>query len=248
MTAVGINELLVSNLSVLATGVARDYADTTAFTTAGYNLTWVDENGTSLSPQPTWSLVRSDTTGDHYFKSEVVLGAYSVIMTVPSTDYVSVRVWTGRGTSYGIDDVGSSIAASGGVSLSPLSIGDTADMFDGDSISVLMVVPEAALTALGAASLAACDLIEAFIKLDSVDSDSAPTVANAALTKTIVTDASNDRSVRVTLATFPVALKVIDGTRATACTVQLRLTEGTKMLIVSEVALTVKWSAPMEGA
>jgi hypothetical protein len=246
VTVVGINEILVSNLSVLATGIARDYADTAAFLLAGYNLTWYDEDGVAVSPQPTWSLVRSDTNGDHFFQAEVVLGAYAVKMTVPATDYASITLWSGRGTSYGIDDIGSAIAASGGISLSPTAVADTAEMFDGDSIRVLMFVPDEALTRIGAASLAACDDIEAFIKLDSVDSDQPPTVDDAALTKAIITDSSGDRSVLVTLDDFPEALKVVDGTRSTQCTVHLRLTEGAKIIIASEIALTVKWSAPEE--
>ena len=241
MTAVGINDILVTNLSVLATGVARDFADKTAFQAGGYDFTWYDEDGVALASQPTWDQTRSETNGDHFFYYEVPLGAFSIRLTVPATDYASVALWTGRGTSYGIDDLGGMIASTGSVTLTPTVTSADAEMFDGDSIDVSMSVTEAALTSIGAASLAACDTVRAYIKLDSTNSGAAPTVDYTSLTTAITSDTSGNRVVRVTANAFPAAIAIGDSAKSLSCKVMLELGEGSKLIIASVVNLTVKW-------
>lgn len=241
MSVVGINEIFASNLSVFATGAPRDFANKAAFTGAGYNLTWMDEDGVDLVSQPTWDMVRSDTNGDHYFQAEVVLGAYAIRMTVPGTDYASLTIWTGRGTTYGIDDIGGMIATTGAVAVTPTLTQSTASMFDGDSIDVSVSVSETALDSIGAASLAACDTKRAYIKLDSVDSDDAPTVGYADLTVTVTSDVEGTRTLRITKDAFPAVLGVPDATKSLACTLMVELGEGSKLIIAASVSLTILW-------
>lgn len=241
MTVVGINEILATNLSVLATGAALDYASKAAFQGAGFDLTWLDEDGVALVSQPTWDLVRSDTNGDHFFQAEVVLGAYAVRMTVPATAYSTVTIWTGRGTAYGVDDLGGMIASTGSVTLTPTVTSADAEMFDGDSVDVSMSVTEAALTSIGAASLTACDTVRAYIKLDSANSGAAPTVDYTSLTTAITSDSSGNRVVRVTANAFPAALAITGTEKSLSAKVMLELGEGSKLIIASVVNLTVKW-------
>lgn len=244
MVAVGSTDTLWTNLSVLATGVARDYADTAAFLAAGYALTWYDEDGVALASQPTYSLIRSETNGDHLFQYEVPLGAFAVRMTVPATDYASIALWNGRGYSYSIDDLGGMIASTGSVVLSETATSTEYVLYDGDSVLAEgIVIPEAALTAIGAASLAACDSRKAFIKLSTADSNDAPTVPDTDLTVSITTDASNNRVVAVTCDNFPNALGVPDDTTSVSAVLMVVLTEGTKQITAAVVQLTIRWTA-----
>ena len=243
MTAVGHNDTIWTNLSVLATGVPQDFADKAAMVSAGYALTGYDETGTALGVAVTWDMERSETNGDHLLSYAVPLGAFALRLTVPVADYASVALWNGIGYIYGPDDLGSLIATTGSITLTPTTTSDDAEMFDGDSISVVMRVTEAALTAAGAASLAACDTLRAYIKLDSVDSGAAPTVDYTDLTVTILTDSSGDRTVRVTKDAFPTALAITDAAKSLTCKVQLELGESTKLITAATVGLTIKWVA-----
>lgn len=243
MTAVGIPDILATNLTVLATGVARDFADKAALQAAGYDLTWYDEDGAALSSQPTWDLTRSETNGDHVFSYEIPLGAFLVRLTVPATDYASVALWTGRGTAYGLDDLGGMIAAAGSVAVTPETTTDTATMYDGDSIDISVSVTEGALTSIGAASLTACDTRRAYIKLNNAEAGAAPTVGYTELTVTITTDSSGNRVLRIVKDAFPAALAVPNGTKSLSATLMLELGEGSKVIIAASVDITILWSS-----
>ena len=103
-----------------------------------------------------------------------------------------------------------------------------------------LTVPEAALTALGAASLAAIDTLACGVKLVSKTSDD---TQDAALSTSIVTDTSGNRVVRAFLNAFPAAFAVPDTVRSVSAEIALRATEGSKTFIVATCALTVKWKA-----
>ena len=241
MTAVGHNDTLWTNLSVLATGVAQDFANKAAMTGAGYALTWYDELGVALVSQPTWDMVRSETNGDHQLNYAVPLGAFAIRLTVPVTDYASIALWNGIGYTYGLDDIGGAIATSGGVTVTPTMTTDTATVYDGDSLDVSVSVTEAALASIGAVSLAACDTRRATLKLDSANSGAAPTVPYTDLTVTITTDISGTRILRIVKDAFPTALAVPNGSTSVACTLQMELGEGTKVITAASVAITVLW-------
>ncbi len=241
MTAVGHNDTLWTNLSVLATGVAQDFANKAAMVSAGYALTWYDDLGVALASQPTWDMVRSETDGDHELSYAVPLGSYAIRMTVPATDYATFALWNGIGYAYGLDDIGGFIATSGSVAITPTTTFDSATIYDGDSFDVTVSITESALLTIGAASLAACDTKLATIKLDSAESGAAPTVPSTDLTVTILTDTSGDRTIRITKDVFPTAIAVMNNTRSTACTLQLSLGEGTKVITAASVAITVLW-------
>ncbi len=241
MTAVGHNDTLWTNLSVLATGVPQDFANKAAMTGAGYALNWYDDTGTALASQPVWDLERSETNGDHLLSYAVPLGVFAIRMTVPVTDYATIALWNGIGYSYGPDDIGAMIASSGGVTIAPTITSDTHTMYDGDSINVVVSVTDAALVAIGAASLAACDTKRANIKLDSANSGAVPTVPYGDLTVTILTDTPGNYTLRVSKDAFPVALAVQNDNKSVACTLQLELGEGAKLLTVASVAMTILW-------
>jgi hypothetical protein len=141
---------------------------------------------------------------------------------------------------YTLDSLGSIIATTGTIVVSDLSTETSLEIYDGDSIDVNLTVPEAALTALGAASLAAIDALACGVKLNSLNSDDPQ---SATLSTSIVTDTSGNRVVRAYLNAFPAALAVSDATQSTQATIALRATEGTKTFIVATCALTIKWKA-----
>ncbi len=122
-----------------------------------------------------------------------------------------------------------------------LTTTDTADIYDGNSIVIDMEVLEAALDAIGAASLADCTTIVAEVKLVTLDSDDAATVA---LDTSIISDVADTRTVRAGLDDFPsVELGVPDGVRSLAARCDLRLTKGSKILTAATVDVTVRWKA-----
>lgn len=226
-----------------STGLPVAYASKAAMQAAGWDLTWYDEDGVALSSQPTWTLpVAGETTGRHQIRYVMPSGVWTAKVTVPSALASAAPVeFSDEGTSYDIDSVGSLIASSSGVSLTPVLTSDTAEIFDGDSIVLDFSVTEAALSYVGAASLAAVDTILCQVKLDSLNSDDTASVTG--FTNSITSDTSGNRVVRCTLNAFPAALAVQDSTKSLAATAHLRLTEGSKTAIASEIKLTVKWKA-----
>lgn len=226
-----------------ATGAPLTYATYAAFLAAGWAITFYDEDGTALASQPVITLPAAGVSGRNQIRyimpsniwTAKVINSNPLLTSAPAE-------FSGEGTAYDIDSVGSAISTSSGVAISETAFSQTYEMYDGNSISVYCSIPEAALTAIGAASLAAVDTITAEIKINSVDSDNPATVGG--LTETITSDTANNRVVRVTLDAFPAALAVPDGGQQTlAATLQVKLAEGTKVLTANNTAMTIRWKA-----
>jgi hypothetical protein len=239
----GDTEIIVLYLEQ-ADGTALTYASKALFEAAGFAITWYDNAAVALSSQPTWTLPVAGSSGRHQFAAIVPDGAYTWKVTEPSTHISTPCEGTGEGMAYDDGSIGSILASSVSVTISPTQTSTTAEMFDGDSILIEgITIPAAALTAIGASSLANCDSRKAFIKLDSSDANDAPTVPDTDLTVTATTDSGGVYVVKVTKDAFPAAIGVIDDTKATSCTLHVRLTKGSKTIIAGEVKLTVKWPA-----
>jgi hypothetical protein len=222
-------------------GVAATYADKTAFLAAGYALTFRDIANAALSPQPTWTIPTTGVGKRHLISFTVPDGVFTCGVTLPSGKTCSPVEFSGEGTAYDVDSVGGLIVSSNGVTVTPTRTDSTASMFDGDSIDLSFSVTEAALTSIGATSLADCTTRAAEIKLDTLDSSAAASVAT--LVETITTDTSGTRIIRATLDTFPSALAVAASTKSTSATAHLRLTKSTKTIIAAEIKLTINWKA-----
>ncbi len=227
-----------------ASGALVSYATKAAMVAALWDLTWYDNTGVALASQPTWTLPVAGASGRHQIAFVMPEGVWTCKVSLPAAANVAAPAEFGdEGTAYDIDSVGSQIATSNGVSLTPITTGDAQTIYDGDSIITDFAISEAALAYIGAASLAAVtvgNMVPA-IKLDSVDSDQPQT---ALMTPTITSDVLNTRTVRGTLAAFPAALAVPDATKSVSATIQLRLTYSGKTCIATAVALTVLWKAP----
>jgi hypothetical protein len=245
---VGETDILVLYLEQ-ADGTALNYASKALFQAAGFDLTWKDATGTALDPQPDWDLVAS-ASKRHQFEFTKPAGPVAIEVTTPSTHISTPKEILDEGLNYDADDIGSMLASTGSVSISPTATTTSATMYDGDSIFISgIVIPEAALTAIGASSLANCDSRLAFIKRNSQDSNDAPDVAAAAgLTVTALTDDANNRTVKVECTAFPAVLGVPDDSDTLGCTLQVRLVKGSKEIVAAEVALTVHWVAPQGEA
>ncbi len=248
MPAVGETDILVLYLEDAA-GAALNYASKALFQAANFDLTWKDNTGTALSTQPTWDL-ESSSGKRHQFSYIVPADPWTIEVTVPSTHVSTPKEISGEGDSYSIDDIGSILASTGSVTISPTSTSTTATMFDGDSIYIAgIVIPAIALTAIGASSLADCSTRLAFIKRESQDSNDPPDVALAnGLTVTATADSGGNHVVKVECTAFPAILGVLDDTDALSAKVQVRLTKGSKEIVAAEVALTVRWVAPQGEA
>lgn len=226
-----------------ATGAPVSYATKAAMQAAGWDLIWYDEDETALSSQPTWTLQSAgESSGRHHIRYVMPSGPWTCPVVLPTVNHMSAPAeFSGEGMTYDTDSVGSLIATSNGVSLTPVTTADEAEIYDGDSIILDFAVTEAALTYIGASSLADITTLLAEIKLNTVDSDQPATVGS--MTESITSDTSGNRVVRAVLESFPAALAVPDASKSLACTAQLRATKTTKTAIVSEIALTVKWKA-----
>lgn len=240
----GDTDILVRYLEQ-ADGTALNYASKALFQAAGFDLTWKDNTGTALATQPDWDLVGSSGKR-HQFSYVIPDGVWTVETTVPSTHISSPKETKGEGQPYDARSIGSMIAAAGSVSISPTSTSTSATMYDGDSIYIAGVsIPEAALTAIGAISLADCTSRLAFIKRTSQDSNDEPDVdASDGLTATATSDSSGNRVVKIECTAFPVILGVPDDANTLAAVVQVRLVKGSKEIVAAAVALSVLWVAP----
>ena len=241
MSVVGSDQVLP--LFLVISGAAVNYANKTAFQAAGWDLTWQDPDGVDLATQPTWSLpIAGDaTTGRHLIKFTEPDGPYTILITQATNGQSTPLEATGEGDAYDIDTIGGTIATSNGTLISPTVISTTATMYHGDSIYLTFDVPDAALTQIGAASLADCDTRAAEIKLDAKNSGDDADVAT--LTETIITDTSGARVLRGTLPAFPVELAVADSQKAAQATAHLRLTKGSNTIIAAEIKVNINWKA-----
>ena len=218
------------------------YATKAAFNAAGWDITWRDANGVALASQPSWSLGAGDARGRHHVTFVLVDAPWSARVITPTALHISAPTeFRGEGFGYDADSLGGMIAASTGVTLVPTITTSTAEMFDGDSIDLTFSVPEAALTSIGAANLAAVTTLAAEIKLDSKDSSVAGDVTT--LTETITSDILGTRTVRAILNAFPSVLAVPTANKSVSCTAHLRMTLGAKTIISSAISVTVKWKA-----
>lgn len=226
-----------------AAGKEATFATKAALQAAGWDLTWYDNTAVALASQPTWTLPVAGVNGRHQPAFVMPSGLWTCKVTRPSLLHLSAPTeFSGEGSAYDLNSIGASIATSGGVALTPITVGDDTTIYDGDSIILDFAVSEAALAYIGAASLAAVTVggMVPGIKLDSLNSDDPQ---SALLTPTITSDISGTRTVRGTLAAFPAALLVQDATKSTAATAQLRLTYAGKTCIASSIALTIQWKA-----
>lgn len=224
-------------------GTFVTYASYAAFQAAGFSITFYGANGVALASQPTITMPFTGVLGRHQFNFIMPNDVWTA--KVVSSDVTLVGIpaeFDGEGTTYDIDSVGSSIATSSGVSISDTSLSGTATIYDGNSIRISCLVPESALTAIGASSLADSVTFTSEIKLNSADSSAAAAVTT--LTEAITSDVLNNRVVLCTLDTFPAALAVpAGGQQSLQATLQLRITKATKTITANSTQITVLWKA-----
>ena len=228
-----------------AAGAALVYANKAAFTGAGWDVVWYDTDGVALSSQPTWDLLTGTTASasDFYLIQYVVPSESFSYVIVP----VGTNVAAPAGGEFQIDtatngQIYGAILTSAGTLVSQTTINQDLTLYQGDSISVDMTIPEAALTAVGATSIATLDTYVAELKLVSTNATTAPIAVS--FTESIVTDTAGARVVRAELDTFPTALNV-DGPNgdSVSARLDLRITKGTKTRIASTVNITAVWAA-----
>jgi hypothetical protein len=245
---IGDTDILVRYLE-RADGFALNYTTKALFLAAGFDLTWKDSTGTALVAQPDWDLVASSGSR-HQFEYVIPEGIYTVETTVPLTHVSSPKETKGEGQFYDNSAIGSLIASAASVSISPTSNSSSATMYDGDSIYIAGIsIPEAALTAIGATSLADCASRLAFIKRSSQDSNDEPDVDAAdGLSVTATSDSSGNRVMKIECTAFPAVLGVLDDTTSLAAKVNVRLAKSSKEIVAAVVDLTVLWVAPQGEA
>lgn len=220
-----------------AAGALVTYASKALMTAALWDLTWYDNTGVALASQPTWTLPVAGSAGRHQIAFVMPSGVWTCKVTLPAAANVAAPAeFSDEGTAYDIDTVGSQIATSNGVALTPITVGDAMTIYDGDSLVVAFTVSPAALAYIGAASLAAVDTLTAEIKLDSADS-------SAAALATLTTSITSTTTVQGLLAAFPAGLAVPTGPKSISATAQLRITEGSRGCIACSIAITVLWKA-----
>lgn len=221
-------------------GTAVAYASKALFTAAGWNLSWQDNTGAALGSQPTWTLSAGDANGRHVVGFTPGLGAATVKITAPAGYRSDPAEFAVEATTYSVDSLYGVILASSGTVITPTTTSGEVDVYDGNSIVIDMSVLEAALSEIGAASLAACDSMSAQIKLTSKESEDA---ADVALSWTILSDVSGTRTVRAYIDAFPAALAILDDAKTLDCRCDLRLTKGTKTVTAAIRNVTVRWKA-----
>lgn len=229
-----------------AAGALVSYASKALMVAALWDLIWYDADGVALASQPTWSLPVAGALGRHQIKFIVPAGVWTCKVSLPAAANVAAPIeFGGEGLSYDIDTIGSMIATTNGVAITPVTVSDTATIFQGDSLVFDFAVSEAALTLLGvgvaAGALALVDTKLCQIKLNSADSGD--TAITAVFTNSITSDVVGTRTLRATLSVFPSGLNIPASAKSLPFTAHLRLTEGSTTIIASEIAGTVLWKA-----
>lgn len=219
------------------------YADHAAFLAGPWLLTWVDNTGADISPQPTYTVQAGDANGRHLVTFAIPSGPWTVKVTKPSALYThSPLEFEGEGYAYDFDTIGSAMEVAAGFTVVDNTTTSSTEIYHGDSIQLDFSVVESALILIGASSLADVTTIAAEIKRTSVDSSTAADVAT--LTESILSDISGTRTVRGILAAFPAILAPPTGGQTTlSCRADLRLTKATKTITASTIDITVKWKA-----
>lgn len=226
-----------------ASGAPLTFATYAAFLAAGFSIIFYSNTGSPLASQPTITLPLPGVLGRHQFAYVMPSGTWTAkVSSVDPTLSTIPAEFDGEGAAYDLASIGGSIATSSGVSITDTASSGTATIYDGNSISISCIVPESALVAVGAASLAACSLLTSEIKLNSADSSAAAAVTT--LIETITSDVSGNRVVKCTLDAFPSALAVPAGSQQTlSATLHLRITNGTKTITANSTQVIVRWKA-----
>ena len=228
-----------------AAGAALSYANKAAFTGAGWDVVWYDTAGVPLTAQPTWDLlVGTNASASDFYQIQYVVPAESFTYVV---EVVGTNVAAPVGGDFQVDTASLSVIYGAIVSSTGTITNDTTTnqdltLYQDDSISVDMTILEAALTAVGATSIATLDSYAAELKLVTTNATTAPIAVT--FTESVVSDTSGARVVRAVLDTFPTALNVAgpDGTSVQA-RLDLRITKGTKTRIAATVNIQSVWAA-----
>jgi hypothetical protein len=226
-----------------AAGAALSYADKAAFLSDGWDVDWYDKDGGSISV--TWDLLTDPTANQpdvYILQYTVPLGEYSFVVDVPSTHVVVPAAMSGNAESFSIDDLYGSIVTQGGTVVSSTTSNSSITVYQDDSIYAVAVIPEAALTAVGASSLADLDAYKAEMKLTSTAGNAPPDLAT--FTEAILSDTVGNRTIAVSLAAFPSILDV-DGSSGDTVSARIdtRITKGTKTITASTIDVISVWSA-----
>lgn len=227
-----------------AAGVAQSYANAAAFTAAGWNLSFEDLNGTTLSPQPTWTIadegsgmhrvnIATEPTDDWYAK-----------ITVPGGFYTPQLTLTGDGDGYTIDDLAGLMLQTAGTPTSTGSRleGNFDDWIEEDYFSVDIVVPQAGLTKIGAVGLTG-------VTVTAAAKQPYPTKESAAIEEIVFTAAILDaaaRTVRLTK-TWDVALALTTGEIRRDYIVEVSCELTAKRVTTNRYSLALVWQADTRG-
>ncbi len=115
-------------------GVAQSYANTAAFTGAGWAVTWYDKNGSALGSQPTYAIVDLGS-GRHVISFPNPAGVWVALATVPAGKS-DPGAFGGEGTSYDEDSLAGLFLTSTGIPAAQSAADqDLGDVVDGDSWS-----------------------------------------------------------------------------------------------------------------
>ena len=217
------------------------YADKAALEAAGWEVIFRDWFGSVISGVD-WELYLTGAPDLYQLAFMAPVQPYSCEIIPPDDEFVAPAGFGGRGSLYTIDTIAGLIQTSAGSF--PMSVYTASlTIYQDDSITVPVTINEAALTLVGATSLADLTDITAAIKLTSTDATDAPDVDDPVVV--IVTDTSGDRTLSVTRAAFPEPLDVPDGgaSQRTAARLDVRISKNDLSVIAAVIDLDVVWSA-----
>lgn len=225
-------------------GTAASYANKTAFQAASWDIDFYDVDGDLLASQPTWT-IEDLGNGRHLVAYTVPSGHYVADLTIPSGYTANTTGWTGQGETYDPDSLAGLLLTANGQAVGETrTTGDLEDLVDGDSLNYTVVIPDSALTRVGAASLAAVDNIYASIKVAS--GDSGDTDADVNLVVAILSDSEGARTVQLTQTAAQLAtdgVSVPDGSQSVAYKLDVVLVEGSEKLTAAQLSFNLLWQA-----
>ncbi len=212
------------------------YATKAAAAIDGWDVSWKDTDGVTLSSQPTWTLTATGTNGRHIVEYTVPTGVAIAFPTVPGWAQ-DPGCWATEGQSYDEDSIaGLFLTAQGVPGVQSAADGDLGDVVDGDAWqSGTLTVPLGKLTPFGYSDLTGMT-ISAKLKKD-------PSTSPVAITATVVSAAA--RTVTASWAAFPAGLALgvtaSDLSQVWYLDIQLKHTASGTILTPLRYSLRVVW-------
>ncbi len=227
-------------------GVAQSYANKTAFQAAGWDLTFKDGSGVTISPVPTWTIAVV-ANGLHLVgiltePAYESVGGWFADITVPAGYYTPESYLDGDGVQYSNTDLLAQILSSLGSTSGTggARVTDTLeDWVHGDSFLLSDIISVEACTKIGEVDLTGVTVRAGWKKAYPA----AESAATELFTGTVVVLDVSARTFTVSVPTFPVAAALATGEESVPYVLDITISKASKVYTAKRYFQSIVWQA-----